>query len=275
MDQELIVRLSAFFGVFTLMALLEILRPRRPLSQNKAIRWGNNLGIIVLDSLLVRLVFPTAAVGVAMIASEEGWGLMHMLEMPFWLAVPICVILLDAAIYGQHVLFHHVPILWRLHRMHHADQDYDVTTALRFHPIEILLSMLLKLAVVVALGAPALAVLIFEVLLNATAMFNHGNVKIPLGLDRWLRLCIVTPDMHRVHHSVIMAETNSNYGFNLPWWDRLFGTYRAQPEAGHEGMIIGLYRFRSPQEQWLHAMLIQPFKGPANDSEGPETLKAE
>ena len=186
-----------------------------------------------------------------------------LLALPAWVGVVASVVLLDLAIYFQHVLFHAVPVLWRLHRMHHADLDFDVTTGLRFHPIEILLSMVIKLAVVAALGAPALAVLIFEVLLNATSMFNHGNVRIPAGLDRVLRWVVVTPDMHRVHHSILSRETNSNFGFNLPWWDRLFGTYRAQPAAGHEGMTIGIEQFRDPRELRLDRMLLQPFRGDA------------
>ena len=199
---------------------------------------------MAVDTLLVRILFPTTAVGLALLAEARGFGLFNVVALPAWVAVVASVVILDLAIYLQHVLFHAVPALWRLHRMHHADLEFDVTTGLRFHPIEILLSMLIKFAVVAALGAPALAVLIFEVLLNATSMFNHGNVRIPAGLDRVLRWLVVTPDMHRVHHSILSRETNSNFGFNLPWWDRLFGTYRAQPAAGHEAMTIGIEQFR-------------------------------
>jgi sterol desaturase/sphingolipid hydroxylase (fatty acid hydroxylase superfamily) len=199
----------------------------------------------------------------ALVAEKRAWGLLNNLLIPSWLGLVASVVLLDLAIYLQHVMFHAVPALWRVHRMHHADLDFDVTTGARFHPIEIVLSMLIKLGVVAALGTPALGVLIFEVLLNATSMFNHGNVYLPETLDRYLRWCVVTPDMHRVHHSVVTVETNSNFGFNLPWWDRLLGTYRDQPAAGHEGMTIGIEQFRAARELWLDRMLLQPFRGPA------------
>ena len=209
------IRLGAFAGVFAAMALWELVAPRRRQAVGRLRRWPGNLGVVVLDTLLVRLIFPTAAVGVALVAEARGWGLLPALDAPSWLAIIIAVIALDLAIYLQHVLFHAVPVLWRLHRMHHADLDIDVTTGARFHPIEILLSMGIKLGVVAALGAPAVAVLIFEVLLNATSMFNHGNVRLPQRLDRVLRWLVVTPDMHRVHHSILPHETNSNFGFNL------------------------------------------------------------
>jgi sterol desaturase/sphingolipid hydroxylase (fatty acid hydroxylase superfamily) len=214
----------------------------------------------VLDTVLVRLLFPTTAVGLALVAEAQGWGLFHALALPIWVSVPLAVLALDLAIYLQHVLFHAVPALWRLHRMHHADLEFDVTTGARFHPIEILLSMGIKLGVVAALGAPAVAVLAFEVLLNATSMFNHSNVRMPAWLDRVVRWIVVTPDMHRVHHSIAVRETNSNFGFNLPWWDRLFGTYRDQPAAGHEAMTLGIEQFRDPAEQRLDHMLTQPFR---------------
>jgi sterol desaturase/sphingolipid hydroxylase (fatty acid hydroxylase superfamily) len=260
---EPFIRLGAFGGVFIAMALWELFGPRRKLVIGRFARWPNNLGVVVVDTLLVRLVFPVTAVGVALFAEVHGWGLFHAVTIPVWMAVLASVVLLDLAIYFQHVLFHAVPALWRLHRMHHADLEFDVTTGLRFHPVEIVLSMMIKLAVVAALGAPAVAVLIFEVLLNATSMFNHSNVRIPLGLDRVLRLFVVTPDMHRVHHSVLIRETNSNFGFSLPWWDRLFGTYRAQPAAGHDAMTIGIEQFREPRELGLDRMLLQPFRGDA------------
>jgi sterol desaturase/sphingolipid hydroxylase (fatty acid hydroxylase superfamily) len=253
------IRLRAFAGVFATMALWEILAPRRRQAIGRLERWPGNLGVVAIDTLLVRLIFPTAAVGVALVAQVGGWGLLPALNVPPWLAVIIAVVVLDLAIYLQHVLFHAVPALWRLHRMHHADLEIDVTTGARFHPIEILLSMAIKLGVVAALGAPAVAVLIFEVLLNATSMFNHGNVRLPQALDRVLRWLVVTPDMHRLHHSILSHETNSNFGFNLPWWDRVFGTYRAQPQAGHEGMTIGIEQFRDPRELRLDRMLLQPF----------------
>ena len=199
-----------------------------------------------------------------MIAQDNGWGLFNIIDLPSWVAILLSVIVLDLVIYLQHVIFHAVPALWRLHRMHHADLEFDVTTGLRFHPVEILLSMGVKLAVVVALGPPAVAVLIFEVLLNATAMFNHSNIRLPPFADRVLRLVLVTPDMHRVHHSVRPEETNSNFGFNLPWWDRLLGTYKAQPSAGHEEMSIGIEQFRTRRDLWLDRMLVQPVRGPAS-----------
>ncbi len=254
------LRLGAFLGVFALMALAEALAPRRRRDFARRQRWPANLGIVVIDTLLLRLVFPTAAVGVAMIAAARGFGVLHWLHAPPAAAFVIALLVLDLAIYAQHVLFHAVPVLWRLHRMHHADLDFDVTTALRFHPVEILLSMALKIALVAALGAPAAAVLVFEVVLNAAAMFNHANARLPLWLDGALRLVLVTPDMHRVHHSTRIEETNSNFGFNLPWWDRLFGTYRAAPRAGQEGMTIGLDAFRAPEELRLDRLLTQPLR---------------
>jgi sterol desaturase/sphingolipid hydroxylase (fatty acid hydroxylase superfamily) len=225
------------------------------------IRWSNNLALVVIDTIVLRLTFPILAVGLAVMAQERGWGLFNFIDAPAWVAVLASVIILDLVIYLQHVMFHAVPALWRLHRMHHADLDFDVTTGLRFHPIEIVLSMGIKLAMVLVLGPPAVAVLIFEVLLNATAMFNHSNVRLPLVVDRVLRLVMVTPDMHRVHHSILPEETNSNFGFNLPWWDRLLGTYKAQPAAGHDAMTIGIEQFRTPRDQWLDRMLVQPIKG--------------
>jgi sterol desaturase/sphingolipid hydroxylase (fatty acid hydroxylase superfamily) len=257
---EPLIRLFAFAGVFAAMAAWEILAPRREQELTRGTRWPGNIGIVVLDAALVRLVFPTTAVGLALIAEARGWGLIQALELPIWAGVPLAVMALDLAIYLQHVLFHAVPALWRLHRMHHADLEFDVTTGARFHPVEILLSMGIKLGVVVALGAPAVAVLLFEVLLNATSMFNHSNVRMSARLDRMLRWIVVTPDMHRVHHSIVARETNSNFGFNLPWWDRLFGTYRDQPAAGHLGMTIGIEQFREPVEQRLDRMLTQPFR---------------
>jgi len=257
---EPLIRFSVFAGIFAAMAAWEVLAPRREQTLARATRWPGNIGIVVLDTVLVRLLVPTTAVGLAILAEARGWGLVHTLGLPIWASVPLAVVALDLAIYLQHVLFHAVPALWRLHRVHHADLEIDVTTGARFHPIEILLSMGLKLGVVAALGAPAVAVLVFEVLLNATSMFNHSNVRMPLWLDRVLRWLVVTPDMHRVHHSIAARETNSNFGFNLPWWDRLFGTYRAQPAAGHEGMTIGIEQFRDPAEQRLDHMLTQPFR---------------
>jgi sterol desaturase/sphingolipid hydroxylase (fatty acid hydroxylase superfamily) len=257
------LRVGAFSAVFVVLAIWELANPRRHQAIGRGLRWPNNLGVVVANTLLVRIVFPTTAVGLAFIVAEQGWGLLHAVAVPSWIALVSTVVVLDLAIYLQHVLFHAVPALWRLHRMHHADLEFDVSTGLRFHPIEILLSMIIKFVVIAALGAPPLAVLIFEVLLNATSMFSHANVRLPLGVDRILRWIVVTPDMHRVHHSVLARETNSNFGFNLPWWDRLFGTYRAQPAAGHDGMTIGIEQFRAPTELRLDRMLIQPFRGDA------------
>jgi sterol desaturase/sphingolipid hydroxylase (fatty acid hydroxylase superfamily) len=256
------IRLAFFIGMLVAMAAWEAVLPRRPRAVSRWVRWPSNLGIVALNTLALRLVFPLAAVGLAALGEERGWGLLNNLALPGWARFALAVAVLDLAIYLQHVMFHAVPALWRLHRMHHADLDFDVTTGARFHPVEILLSVGLKLGVVAALGAPAAAVLVFEVLLNATAMFNHGNVGLPAPLDRALRWLLVTPDMHRVHHSVAANETNSNFGFNLPWWDRLFGTYRPQPAAGHDGMTIGLDSFRDPAQLRLDRMLVQPFIGP-------------
>jgi sterol desaturase/sphingolipid hydroxylase (fatty acid hydroxylase superfamily) len=258
---EPLIRLSVFAAIFAAMAAWEVVAPRRAQKPGRGMRWPSNIGIVVLDTILVRLVFPMTAVGLALIAEARGWGLLHALALPPWANVPLAVMALDLAIYLQHVLFHAVPALWRLHRMHHADLEIDVTTGARFHPIEILLSMGIKLGVIAALGTPAVAVLLFEVLLNATSMFNHSNVAMPAWPDRVLRWIVVTPDMHRVHHSIVVRETNSNFGFNLPWWDRLFGTYRDQPAAGHDGMTIGIEQFRDPVEQRLDRMLTQPFRG--------------
>ncbi len=260
-SNETAIRLSFFFGVFAVMAVWELLAPKRALAQSKAVRWYANLGIVILNTVIARIVFPLAPVVVAVIAAERGWGVFNIAGVPPGLAIVAAVVILDFAIYLQHVMVHAVPMLWRLHRMHHADLDFDVTTGARFHPVEIILSVAIKMAVIVLIGAAPVAVLIFEVVLNATAMFNHSNVNLPLGLDRVLRLFVVTPDMHRVHHSELPHETNSNFGFNLPWWDRLFGTYRDQPGNGHEGMTIGLDVFREPGELHLHKMLVQPFRG--------------
>jgi sterol desaturase/sphingolipid hydroxylase (fatty acid hydroxylase superfamily) len=236
------------------------LAPRRQLATSKPLHWLNNLGLVSVNSILLRFVAPLGGIGVAAWADAQGWGLFHRVAVPEWLAVLASVVLLDLAIYFQHVMFHAVPIFWRLHMVHHADLDFDVTTGLRFHTIEILLSFGIKAAVILLLGAPTVAVLILEVLLNATSMFNHSNARLPLALDRLLRLFVVTPDMHRVHHSVIVRETNSNFGFNLPWWDWLFGTYRDQPAKGHDGMTIGLEQFRDQRQvERLHWMMLLPF----------------
>lgn len=257
------IRLGFFVGVFALVAMWERAAPRRALIVSRTLRWSSNLGLVALDALFVRLLFPLAAVGVAGFCATQGWGVLNHFQVPFWLAVPLAVIALDFVIWLQHVLFHAVPVLWRLHRVHHADLDYDLTTGSRFHPFEIALSMLIKLAAIAVLGPPVVAVVIFEVVLNAAAMFNHGNIRLPAKLDRVLRWIIVTPDMHRVHHSVEVDETNANFGFNLPWWDRLFGTYRAQPRAGQVGMTIGIHGHTDLREvARLDGMLLMPFNGP-------------
>ncbi len=256
------IRLACFAGVLVVLTLWEIAAPRRRLSVRKPLRWISNLGLVFLNTIVVRFVVPIGAVAMAVVAEERVWGLCNNMELPAWAAVVLTVIALDLALYLQHVMFHAVPILWRLHMVHHADLDFDVSTGLRFHTIEILLSMGIKLAAIVLLGAPALGVLLFEVLLNATSMFNHANARLPRWLDRLLRLVVVTPDMHRVHHSVLARETNSNFGFNLPWWDFLFGTYRDQPAAGHDGMTIGLAQFRNERQvDRLPGMLALPFVG--------------
>ncbi len=267
LHNEPIIRLACFFAVLLAMMLWERRKPRRALSLPRARRWPANLGIIVVDSIVLRLVFPVLAVGAAELAATRGWGLFHGLNTPFWLALLASLLILDLAIYTQHVIFHKVAVLWRLHRVHHTDLDFDVTTALRFHPLEIVLSMLIKLVLVTLLGVPAVAVMLFEVILNATAMFNHGNVELPRRLDRVLRWILVTPDMHRVHHSIRPEETDSNFGFNLPWWDRLFGTYRDQPRDGHAGMTIGLEYFRDRRAIGLYALLLQPFLNPDRRAE--------
>ena len=259
MKNEMYIRLIFFLGAFTIIAVWEILAPRLEINFSKLKRWYNNLSIILINSLIVRLLIPVIPVAVAVKASSEGLGLLYNLNINYTLSVIIGVVILDFAIYLQHLMFHAVPLLWRLHMVHHADRGIDVTTGLRFHPIEIIISLFIKISVIIIIGAPPLAVIIFEILLNATAMFNHGNVYINPGLDKILRLLVVTPDMHRVHHSVIIRETNSNFGFNLPWWDRLFGTYRDQPSATHEGIAIGLAQYRSNIS--LLKMLILPFVG--------------
>jgi sterol desaturase/sphingolipid hydroxylase (fatty acid hydroxylase superfamily) len=260
------IRFGAFFGVFALMALWEAASPRRERLHPRRVRWVANLGLVVLNSVVLRLAFPMAAVAFAMLAAERGWGLLNALALPGWAALLLAVVALDFAIYLQHVMFHAVPALWRLHRVHHADPDYDVTTGARFHPIEIVLSMLIKLAVIAVLGAPAAAVLVFEVLLNATAMFNHANLRLPAGVDRVLRRFVVTPDMHRVHHSMEVFEANSNFGFNLPWWDRLFGTYRAQASLPQERMAIGVEGLTGdPRCVRLTGLLRLPFVGAGAD----------
>lgn len=258
---EPMLRLGCFLAVFALMASWEALKPCRIRRYSRWFRWSNNLGLVVLNSVLVRLLFPIAAVGMAQYAAEQGIGLFNWLQLPVAISLILAVVLLDLAIYLQHVVFHKVPWFWALHKVHHADPDYDVTTGARFHPVEIVLSLLIKMVVVVVLGAPAVAVIIFEVILNASAMFNHANVQLPRRIDQWLRRVLVTPDMHRVHHSVIRSETDSNYGFALSWWDRLFATYKQAPQAGQQGMDIGQSNLRDPKQICrLDGLLTLPLK---------------
>jgi len=259
-EHEIAIRLAAFALTFLAVALWELVAPQRTLALPRALRWRSNLGIVVLNTLLMRVLLPTTAVGVAAVASAQGWGVLNVWQLPAWAAVLLAVVALDFVVWLQHVMVHAVPALWRLHRVHHADLDYDLTTGARFHPLEIGLSLGLKFAAIVLLGAPVMAVVVFEVLLSSCAMFNHGNIRLPGGMDRVLRWLIVTPDMHRVHHSAEDDETNCNFGFNLTWWDRLLGTYREQPRAGQLGMTIGIRDHRDPQEvARLGGMLRLPF----------------
>jgi sterol desaturase/sphingolipid hydroxylase (fatty acid hydroxylase superfamily) len=255
------VRLCFFLAVFMLVAIAELVWPRRILVASKPKRWFCNIAIVVIDSIAVRLLLPLMPLGMAEIAAAKGWGLFNLLAVPLWLEVTLVILLLDLVIYLQHRSFHSIPLFWRFHRMHHTDLDLDVSSGNRFHPLEIFLSLIIKLAIVAVLGAPAAAVIIFEVLLNASSLFNHGNLRIPAKIDNWLRLLIVTPDMHRVHHSIIPRETDSNFSFNLPWWDRMLGTYCDQPREGHIGMIIGLKEFQDEEKLGLGALLMLPFRG--------------
>jgi sterol desaturase/sphingolipid hydroxylase (fatty acid hydroxylase superfamily) len=260
LGHESALRLGVFLAIFSVMAAWELAAPRRALRESKALRWTHNLALALLNSILVRVALPVAGVGIAVFAAERGIGLFNLVHVPPSVTILLSVLALDLAVYLQHLMFHAVPLFWRLHRVHHADLDFDVTTGARFHPLEIGLSILVKSAVILALGPPAVAVLVFEILLNASSMFNHGNARIPPAADRVLRLAVVTPDMHRVHHSIDPRETNSNFGFSFPWWDRLFGTYRSAPRAGHEAMTIGIAQFRAPRELRLDRMLLQPLR---------------
>ncbi len=262
LTNEKVIRMGFFFGVLAVMALWEIVAPRRRLTVSKTVRWMNNLGLVFFNSFILRVLFPAAAVGVALTAGKQGWGLFNIYETPLYISVIASIVIMDFVIYVQHVMVHAIPVLWRLHRVHHADPDYDVTTGARFHTLEIILSMLIKFATILLLGPPVVAVILFEIILNVTAMFNHGNVGLPAGLDRVLRWIVVTPDMHRVHHSVADDEANSNFGFSLPWWDRFFGTYRDQPRGGHEGMTIGIHKYHDAKDvSWISGMLLLPFRG--------------
>ncbi len=261
MNDPVHIRLIVFAAVFLACAGFELIRPRRRLTAPKGVRWLNNLAIVATDNLILRLLMPAMAVQVAAAANVRGWGILNQADLPAAVEIAAAVLALDLVIYLQHLMFHAVPLLWRLHMVHHADLDIDVTTALRFHPVEIIVSMGIKMAAVAVIGPSVAAVVLFEVILNATAMFNHANIHIPEGLDRLLRMLVVTPDMHRVHHSVTIRETNSNFGFSFPWWDRIFGTYRPQPAAGHEGMTIGLSQFRNQKKLGFFHLLALPFTG--------------
>jgi len=262
MTNEKYIRMGFFFGILAIVAVWELFSPRRKLTVSRTLRWVNNLGLVFFNTFILRLLFPAAAVGVAVTAAKQGWGLFNVYQASPVVAILASVVIMDLVIYIQHIMVHAVPVLWRLHRVHHADPDYDVTTGARFHTIEIVISMLIKFATIMLLGPPVVAVVIFEVILNATAMFNHGNIRLPPALDRFLRWIVVTPDMHRVHHSIEDDEANSNFGFSLPWWDRLFGTYRDQPRGGHRGMTIGIHKYRDAKDvSWITGMLVLPLRG--------------
>jgi sterol desaturase/sphingolipid hydroxylase (fatty acid hydroxylase superfamily) len=259
-EREAVLRLAFFASIFCVVMVWELVAPRRPQLVARSVRWISNLGLLVLNSIVLRLLFPAAAVGIAYQAAANGWGLFNVLSLPYWFEVVAAVLLFDLAIYLQHLLMHRVPILWRLHRVHHADLDIDLTTGSRFHTIEIVVSMLIKGLVILLVGPALLAVIVFEILLNGMALFNHANASLPPALDRFVRFLLVTPDMHRVHHSILRRETNSNYGFNLSFWDRVFGTYIDQPEKGHDAMTIGIPEFRDAQQvDKLPGMLVLPF----------------
>jgi sterol desaturase/sphingolipid hydroxylase (fatty acid hydroxylase superfamily) len=258
-DHESAIRLGFFLGTFVLLAAWELFAPRRVPGTSKVIRWTNNAALAIVNIVLVRVLFPLAAVALAVFVNERGAGLFNMFTIPYPLAIVASVLAFDLAVYLIHLAFHTAPVLWRMHRVHHADVDFDVATAVRFHPLQMVLSTLVKFAVILVLGTPVLAVLVFEAVFHALLLFNHANVHIPPAVDRVLRWFVVTPDMHRVHHSIRLAETNSNFGFALPWWDRLLGTYRAGPAAGHERMTIGIERFRARRDSWLDRMLLNPF----------------
>lgn len=260
MQREALLRLTVFATVLAGLVLAEVIRPRRARVLPRLRRWPHNLGLVAAGSVLMRVVAPAGAASMAVAAERRGWGLLRYIDVPAPVAWAATVVVLDLAIYAQHVAMHKVPVLWRLHRVHHADVDVDVTTGVRFHPIEYLGSLGLKVVLVAAMGAPVGAVILFEVLLNATSMFNHANLRLSPRADRLVRLLLVTPDMHRVHHSVERQEADHNYGFNVPWWDRLFGTYKAQPDRSHETMTLGVSQFRDAGEQRLDRLLTQPFR---------------
>jgi sterol desaturase/sphingolipid hydroxylase (fatty acid hydroxylase superfamily) len=260
LDHETAIRLVCFLGIFIAIAVLEIVIPRRPLIVKKSLRWFGNLSVQIVNGFLPRLIFPILPVGMAVLWAQKGWGLLNFVPLPATTAIFLSLLVLDLVIYAQHVLFHRIHFLWRLHRMHHTDMDLDLTSALRFHPLEILISLLIKMAMVAVLGPPAAAVLIFEIILNGMAMFNHGNFRIPPKFDSYIRKIAVTPDMHLVHHSIFQQESNHNFGFNLSLWDRLFGTYQEEPEAGREKMIIGFTGFLDVRYARFWKMILNPLE---------------
>lgn len=264
MEKEIFLRFGFFAGAFLMFALIESIYPKRKLRIYKSIRWARNLSMLFISHAVTKFVLPFTAVGVAIYGSQNQLGLFNNLPVNFSVSVVLSILILDLVIYSQHVLFHHVPFLWRFHKIHHMDQEIDVTTGVRFHPIEILLSALIKCAIILFFGMSVIAVLIFEILLNAASMFNHSNLRLPLKIDKYLRMIIITPDMHRVHHSVVVSETNSNFGFNLPWWDRIFHTYKPQPQKGHSNMGIGLKEYKDYKTTSFIKSLIIPFYNKEN-----------
>ena len=254
------IRFAIFLGVFILMLVLESLFPRHPLVDSKPRRLGINLGLIGINIITIRLVFGAAAVGAAQFAGEQGWGLLNYLHLPAGVELLITVIFLDMMIYIQHVVVHMIPFFWRFHRVHHSDLDLDVSSGLRFHPLEIIGSMLFKIGLIFSLGPTPMAVLVFEAILNGMALFSHSNFKLPLWLDEKLRWVLVTPDMHRIHHSVVVRETNSNYGFNLSIWDRMLGTYNHYASKPQPEIEIGVEEIRQPEQVGLLNLLTLPFK---------------
>ena len=253
-------RLISFFSILVLMAVLEFFLPKRDVPADRKVRWSSNIGIVILDALIARIVLPTTTIAVALYAEKVNFGLFNLTNTSQYFSVIFSLLTLDALIYFQHVIFHKVPLLWRFHRMHHSDTHIDVTTGIRFHPVEIILSLLIKFAAVIILGIPAFAIILFEIILNVTAMITHSNLKIPVNIDKYIRKVFVTPDMHRIHHSVHRFETDSNYGFNLSVWDRLFNTYNDQPVDSHEKMLIGIHEFRDKRNQFIDKLLTQPFR---------------
>lgn len=264
-EYETVIRLGSFLGLFALFALWEIASPRRKLLELRRFRWINNFGLIIISSVLVRFIFPTAAVGIALLVEENHWGFLYSFGLPFPVHFFAAFILMDLSLYFQHIMFHALPLFWRFHRVHHSDLDCDITTGLRFHPFEMVISILIKFVTIASIGAPVIAVVIFEIILNAAAMFTHSNIKMTKSIESLLRWFIVTPDMHRIHHSLNVYETNNNFGFFISIWDRFFGTYLKQPEKGHENMQIGLKNFRKGRWQDLRWLIYLPFVSRLDD----------